>query len=189
MTPKQVKYAKQLRSQIILTAKNQGMTKPELYQVMPAWGFDMTLSKYGVNELLEIMGCLRGENPDTDFEGKHSSVGNGYNEYPGIVWSPAKGMATVGQQKYVIILYRHYAKLRGIPNNEWYKRFHGWLKKYVKADHVGFCKVGQASKAIYMLEREIATTFGDDALQRLRSTKSQKDNNHEKHEKHESKDK
>jgi len=60
-TPNQIKYAKRLRSQIVLTAKAQGMDTEILHDVMFQWGFGVSLRKLDVNQLVSLYKVLEGE--------------------------------------------------------------------------------------------------------------------------------
>ncbi|MCD4828834.1 MAG: regulatory protein GemA [Candidatus Cloacimonetes bacterium] len=153
MTEKQIKYAKMLRSKIVAYAKMHcGWSKEQLYEIMAGWGHTKTLSKCWIPELKTIQATLRSLDSTADYD--RVIVGG-------------KGMSTAQQQRYAIVLYHAYCRLKGKPRNEWGAWMRNWLHKYWKVDHVRWITERKMHTVLGAIEKMIITTFGVEAYEKI----------------------
>ena len=161
LTKKQHAYAKQLRSNIMAITKTQHpWSQYDIHDLMSDWGFGSSLRVLSIDDLHELKELLSGQ-----YKPHYTAFMRKTMDYAKATNTGIK--ASYKQVCYICILYGGYCWYRKIRRNKWDERFQTWLKKYVKSDFAGFLTPDEARKAIYMLEREIVTTFGSVAFQQI----------------------
>ncbi len=153
MTKKQLYYAKQLRQTIMAAASKQGWDYDYFHDLMVDWGFGNSLRALGINELHELKELLAGQYKPHYTKLMRQMMDHAMSTQGG-------GLSASYQQVcYICILMGGYCWYSRTRRSEWDAFMRNWLKKYIKKGEAVFLSSEEASKAIYMLETQIVTTF------------------------------
>ncbi len=161
MTKKQLAYAKQLRSNIMAISKTQPpWNQYDIHDLMSDWGFGSSLRALSIDDLHELKELLSGQ-----YKPHYTPLMKEFMNYAQKTDTGLK--ASSSQVNYICILAGGYSWYSRMRRSKWDEKFRDWLKKYAKTDNPVFITPDKARKTIYMLERELWTTFGDFAFTQI----------------------